>query len=131
VRPGFRAKHNYASRPGRKAGGVFLRSENAEAGPRKTAMRFMRGEAYVSAEPERERVHGVDDSVPDAAHAPVAPTGLLAMLYPKPTNRHYICRISEEVVRREASGKSGAYDDRPYVCYNFCLLCEIRRSLRR
>ena len=45
VRPGFRAKHNYASRPGRKAGGVFLRSENAEAGPRKTAMRFMRGKA--------------------------------------------------------------------------------------
>jgi len=26
---------------------------------------FAQGEAYVSAEPERERVHGVDDSVPD------------------------------------------------------------------
>ena len=58
VRPGFRAKHNYASRPGRKTGSVFLRSENAEVGPRKTAMRFMRGEACVSAKPERERGHG-------------------------------------------------------------------------
>ncbi len=43
VRPVFRARHNYASRPGRKAAGVFLRSENAEVGSRKTAMRFMRG----------------------------------------------------------------------------------------
>ena len=42
VRPGFRTRHNYASRPGRKAAGVFLRSENTEAGSRKTAMRFMR-----------------------------------------------------------------------------------------
>jgi len=42
VRPGFRARHNCASRPGRKAAGVFLRSENTEAGSRKTAMRFMR-----------------------------------------------------------------------------------------
>ena len=42
VRPGSVARHNYASRPGRKAAGVFLRSENAEAGSRKTAMRFMR-----------------------------------------------------------------------------------------
>ena len=43
VRLGFRAQHNYAARPSRKAAGVFLRSENAEAGPRKTVMRFMRG----------------------------------------------------------------------------------------
>jgi len=88
VRPGFRAKHNYASRPGRKAGGVFLRSENAEAGPRKTAMRFMRGEAYVSAEPERERDHGVVDSVPAAAHALASPDwasrGSLAQSPPAP-----------------------------------------------
>ena len=38
----LRTRHNYASRPGRKAAGVFLRSENTEAGSRKTAMRFMR-----------------------------------------------------------------------------------------
>ncbi len=42
VRPGFRAKHNYASRPGRKGGGSFPRSETAEPGSRKTAMRFIR-----------------------------------------------------------------------------------------
>ena len=42
VRPGFRAGHNYAPRPGRKAAGVFLRSENAEAGSRKTDLRFIR-----------------------------------------------------------------------------------------
>ncbi|OGR43874.1 MAG: hypothetical protein A2X35_09190 [Elusimicrobia bacterium GWA2_61_42] len=41
VRPGFRARHNYASRPGRKAGGDFS-AKIAEAGSRKTAMRFMR-----------------------------------------------------------------------------------------
>ena len=45
VRLGFREQHNYAARPSCKATGVFLRSENAEAGPRKTAMRFMRGKA--------------------------------------------------------------------------------------
>ena len=39
---------------------------------------FAQGEAYVSAEPERERDHGVVDSVPDDAHALAAPTGLLA-----------------------------------------------------
>jgi len=44
------------------------------------------GEAYVSAEPERERVHGVDDSVPDDAHALAAPTGHLAVRYSKPIN---------------------------------------------
>ena len=43
VRPGFRAKHNDASRPGRKGGGGSLRNGTAEPGPRKTAMRFMRG----------------------------------------------------------------------------------------
>ena len=32
VRPGFRAKHNYASRPGRKGGGGFLRKQNRRAG---------------------------------------------------------------------------------------------------
>ncbi len=42
VRPGFRTRHNYASRPDRKAAGVSLRSENTEAGSRKTAMRLMR-----------------------------------------------------------------------------------------
>ncbi len=42
VRPGFGTRHNYGSRLGRKAAGVFLRSENTEAGSRKTAMRFMR-----------------------------------------------------------------------------------------
>ncbi len=31
------------------------------------------GEAYVSAEPERERGYGVADSVPDDAHAPAKP----------------------------------------------------------
>ncbi len=41
VRPGFRTRHNYASRPGRKAGGDFS-TKIAEAGSRKTAMRFMR-----------------------------------------------------------------------------------------
>jgi len=32
VRPGFRAKHNYASRPGRKGGGGFKLCENRRAG---------------------------------------------------------------------------------------------------
>jgi phosphopantothenoylcysteine decarboxylase/phosphopantothenate--cysteine ligase len=32
VRPGFRAKHNYASRPGRRGGGDFLRKRNRRAG---------------------------------------------------------------------------------------------------
>ena len=41
---------------------------------------FAQGEAYVSAEPERERGHCVDDSVPDDAHAPAAPIGHLAVL---------------------------------------------------
>jgi len=41
VRPGLRARHNYASRPGRKAGGDFS-AKIAEAGSRKTDMRFMR-----------------------------------------------------------------------------------------
>ena len=41
---------------------------------------FAQGEAYVSAEPERERGNGVADSVPDDAHALAAPTGLLADL---------------------------------------------------
>ena len=45
---------------------------------------FAQGEAYVSAEPERERDHGVVDSVPDDAHAPVAPTRHLAVLWLKP-----------------------------------------------
>ena len=40
VRPGKRARHNYAGRPGRKAGGDFS-TKIAEAGSRKTAMRFM------------------------------------------------------------------------------------------
>jgi len=50
------------------------------------------GEAYVSAEPERERGHGVDDSVPDAAHTLIAPTGLLAVRKPKVQNRRYLYR---------------------------------------
>ena len=54
VRPSFRARHNYASRPGRKAAGVFLRSKNAEAGSRKTAMRFMRDYASRRAPAMRE-----------------------------------------------------------------------------
>ena len=44
---------------------------------------FAQGEAYVSAEPERERGHGVSDSVPDAAHALASPTGLPATHQPK------------------------------------------------
>ena len=42
------------------------------------------GEAYVSAEPERERGHGVVDSVPDDTYAlDRPPIGLLADLKPK------------------------------------------------
>ena len=54
VRPGFRTRHNYASCPGRKATDVLLRSENAEAGSRKTAMRFMRDYASRRAPAMRE-----------------------------------------------------------------------------
>ena len=44
---------------------------------------FAQGEAYVSAEPERERVHGVDDSVPDESIPPPPRLGYPAAQYPK------------------------------------------------
>ena len=51
---------------------------------------FAQGEAYVSAEPERERGHGVADSVPDAAHVPAKPRlGYLAVLNPKLTSQMF------------------------------------------
>ena len=55
------------------------------------------GEAYVSAEPERERDHGVADSVPDAAHAPVATTGHLAVLNSKSISRRFRYSASSNI----------------------------------